>query len=358
MNADSIIGDITLVTKKWTRQRKAEERRASSRERRGHVYARHERTTIKDAAWDALPAAYLKASSDGQYPAHARQVMYAARGPIQEATGRPLDDQYFCQTLLPDFMTENPRLAEGWDVVFDARGHLTEPHTRRVVPLGTLEVRHYLAEAAGRKKPDEDDDTDDADDEEILFPTCGPRHRFGAILFVEKEGFMPLFRAARLQERYDVAIMSTKGLSVTASRLLADEFCHDHEIPLLVLRDFDKSGFSIAGTLRRDTCRYAFKNRIEVIDLGLRLDDVVGCGLQAESVRYGKSDPRPNLWENGATKEEREFLCGARGLGGYVGQRVELNAFASRPLVEWVEGKLDRHGVRKVVPDDATLERA
>ena len=59
-----------------------------------------ERVTIKESAYAAMERAYHKASSEGRYPAHARQIMYAARGPIQEETGRQLDDQYFCQTLL------------------------------------------------------------------------------------------------------------------------------------------------------------------------------------------------------------------------------------------------------------------
>ena len=64
-------------------------------------------------------------------------MMYAARGKIQERTGKSLDDQYFTQTLLPDFMAENPSTTADWKVVFDARGHLIEPHTKRCVPLGT-----------------------------------------------------------------------------------------------------------------------------------------------------------------------------------------------------------------------------
>jgi DNA topoisomerase VI subunit A len=71
----------------------------------------------------------------------------------------------------------------------------------------------------------------------------GPDGLFGAVLFVEKEGFMPLFEATRLADRYDIAIMSTKGLSVTAARRLVDQMCGRYKIPLLVLHDFDKSGF-------------------------------------------------------------------------------------------------------------------
>ena len=149
----------------------------------------------------------------------------------------------------------------------------------------------------------------------------------------------------RLAERYDLAIMSTKGLSVTASRLLVDRLCAAHQVPLLVLHDLDKSGFSILGTLRRDTRRYAFRNRIEVVDLGLRLADVEDSGLEAEDVFYS-SDPAPNLRKNGATAEEIAFLRS---------RRVELNAFASADFVAWIERKLEQHGVVKVVPDQDTL---
>ncbi len=133
---------------------------------------------------------------------------------------------------------------------------------------------------------------------------------------------MPLFEEVKLAARYDVAIMSTKGMSVTASRKLVDDLCGAHDIPLLVLHDFDKAGFSIIGTLHRDTRRYTFSNKIRVIDLGLRLEDI--DGLETEDV-YIQSphSARCNLRENGATDEEIEFL---------LDQRVELNAFASDEL--------------------------
>ncbi len=60
---------------------------------------------------------------------------------------------------------------------------------------------------------------------EKRYPTLGPGNRFGAILFIEKEGFMPLFKEVRLAERYDLAIMSTKGMSVTAARFLVETLC-------------------------------------------------------------------------------------------------------------------------------------
>ena len=273
--ASKAIDAVELVTKRWAKVRKADDRSETARENRhARMTRRADRaTTIKDAAWEIMEVAYLKASANDTLPAHARQIMYAARPYIQEETGRPLDDKYFTQTLLPDYIEQHDRA--DWNVVFDARGHFHEPHTGHGVPLGTIEIREYLEEVADHRVGDSDFDV-----REHQYPTRGPQHRYGAILFVEKEGFMPLFNHVQLAERYDIAIMSTKGMSVTASRKLVDTICADHAIPLLVVHDFDKSGFSIVGTQRRDTRRYAFQNKIEVIDVGMRLEDIEG--LQAE----------------------------------------------------------------------------
>jgi hypothetical protein len=342
LDAKSIIGDITAVTKKWTQQRKAEERRASAASRRPYLYRRLRYTAIQ-AAWEIMPVAYAKVSDNGLLPAHARQMMYASRDYIQHQTGDVLNDKYFTQTLLPDYMAEHASETASWDVVFDARGHFLEPHTGLRVPLGTLQVRSYLA---GSRK-------------EVtiaargLFPTRGPANRFAAVLFIEKEGFLPLFHRVQLAERYDLAIMSTKGMSVVAARRLVDEVCGGHGIPLFVLHDFDCAGFSILGTLHLDNRRYCFRHRdVRVIDLGLRLADVEACGLKSEYAHVPDSTRKveATLRRNGARSEEVNFLLGRK--------RVELNAFTSRALVDWLEAKLKEHGVKKVVPGADVLAEA
>jgi Topoisomerase 6 subunit A/Spo11, Toprim domain len=339
--ADDIIGGLRSVTKAWTRQRKAEERQAAQRLHRYERLVRRHRETIKDVACEIMEKAYLAASANGTLPANARQVMYAARPEIQERTGRQLDDQYFCQTLLPDYIEEHE---VDWDVVFDDRGHFREPHTQNEIGLGTLSVRGYLSDVG-------DIDFQEPELQSGVVLTHGPAGCFGAVLFVEKEGFMPLLEAVNLAERFDLAIMSTKGLSVTAARKLIDEVCGGHKIPLLVLHDFDKSGFSIIGTLQRDTRRYSFANDVEVIDLGLRLTDVNKLKLPAERA-FDKGDAatrRANLRENGATGAEIEFL---------LHERVELNALPSDRLVAFIEDKLKRHGVKKLIPDREDLAAA
>jgi DNA topoisomerase VI subunit A len=100
-------------------------------------------------------------------------------------------------------------------------------------------------------------------------------------LFIEKEGFSALLAQAQIAERFDVAIMSTKGMSNVAARMLIDRIapCIDS---VLVMHDFDVSGFTIFGTLGSDGRRYTFDNDVHVIDLGLRLADVREMDLQSE----------------------------------------------------------------------------
>lgn len=181
--------------------------------------------------------------------------------------------------------------------------------------------------------------------------TSGSSGRYGALLFCEKEGFNGLFKAARLAERFDLAIMSTKGVSVTAARRLVDEICARYHLPLFVLHDFDKSGFTILRTLQCDTRRYAFANQIEVIDLGLRLVDVKKWGLEREAVQYRESaeSVREGPRRDGATVGEIKFLAT---------HRVELDAFASDDLVRWITEKLEQYGVQKVIPPDEVLAEA
>jgi hypothetical protein len=232
-----------------------------------------------------------------------------------------------------------------------------EPHTQHGIGLGTLEVRDYLRSwrsAADISVPTADDLVRGL----ARLSTRGPAHRFGAVLFIEKEGFNPLLQAAQIAERFDVATCSTKGMSVTAMRELVKSLSQA-EVPTLVLHDFDASGFSILHTLGASTRRYRYHARPLVHDLGLRLGDIQDMGLDSESVDYpsGK-DPRINLRLSGATQEECDFLVQGGDSRGWSGERVELNAMASDQFVGWLEAKLAEAGVRKVVPDQATLEAA
>jgi hypothetical protein len=223
----------------------------------------------------------------------------------------------------------------------DARGHFEEPHTERRIGCGTIEVGNYLH--AMRKPKITEAGFDDAKVDII-----GPAGNLAAVLFCEKEGFGPLFKEVDLANRYDLMIISTKGVSVTAARHLIDDVCGMRDLPLFVLHDFDVAGFMILGTLHRDTRRYTFSSAIEPIDLGLRLEDIGGLEREPAAATKANDDIlREQLALNGATDAE---------IGILLTDRVELNAMASDALIEMIERKLKEAGVEKVIPDDKLLD--
>ena len=341
--ADAISGAVRAVTKDWAKQRKAEERNRNTVFNRRVALIRSQRLTIRDAAFEIMQDAYAAASGDGRLPVKPRQIMYRARPYILKETGSlHLRDSYFTQNLLIDYIEIYPTRCVDWDIIWDARGTFIEPHTGLEFGIGTLEVLQYLGLRPSFDPPKRT----------LAFPTAGPEHRYRRVLYIEKEGFHPIFKAAQLQERFDIALMSNKGMSVTASRLLLDRLSQ-HVDTIYVLRDFDRAGFSIFGTLGTDSRRYRYRNkRTQFVDLGLRLSDAVSMGLEAEPVPRDDIDRWhkrvATLRRQGATQAEIDFLRD---------QRVELNAMSSPQLVSFVERKLTEHGVKKLVPVDQVLEQ-
>jgi hypothetical protein len=360
----ALAASIKTITRDWTEAKRHADRqqRVSARElERLRQITKPRVVSIKDAAYAVMETAYLKASSQGRLPANARQIMYAARPYILAHATKPWSkktDQWVTQHIIPDFISEHPALTATWDVVFDDRGHFLEPHTATRIGLGTLAVRGYWRGwTNGQVNPQIT--THDVMRTQARVGTSGPHSRYGAVLFVDKEGFDSLWEAVSLAERFDLAIMSTKGMSVTAARQLV-EHISDAGVPIYVLHDFDKAGFSILHTLRTTTRRYQFQRAPQVHDLGLRLADVQAMQLDGEPVEYrSDTDPRINLRESGATDDECDFLVHGRDAQGiWHGERVELNAMDSEQLVTWLEDKLQVEGVCKVVPDTEVLANA
>jgi hypothetical protein len=330
---------VQTGTAKWTKQKKSEERHPGNVRYRASLLTREPRMTQKKAAWQVLEAAYMAASANGSLPALTRQVFYQARPKIMALTNdKELDYGYFSQTLLPNYIEET---GVDWDVVYDARGHFEEPHTNRSIGCGTIAVSGYLRAV---RTPE----IVPAAFARATVDVIGPAGGIAGVLFCEKEGFNPLFKAVNLADRRDLMIVSTKGVSNTAARRLIDDVCGGHDLPLFVLHDFDEAGFMILGTLQRDTRRYQFSRAVEVLDLGLRLADIEGREREPAAATKAKSSARQRyLAENGASDDEIDIL---------LNERVELNAMASDALIQMIERKLDDYGLEKVTPDDDLIE--
>jgi len=337
---EALIRDATKVTKDWT---KFQKRQIRSYGRAVWHPPRAKKDSIKDIAWRVMREAYLKAAGQTGMAAP-RQVFYVARPLIlAELEKKELSSVYFTQTLLPDYIAAHPTETAGWDLLWDDRGHFSEPHTGTEIGLGTLAVRSYLAGCAA--SPDTVlPGIDVSAFVSTRYSTHGPQNRYKHVLLIEKEGFTQLLDHARIAERYDLAIMSSKGMNTTAARTLVERL---PGVRFLVLHDLDKAGFSILGTLRRSTRRYQFHRQADVVDLGIRLDDITAEGLASEPVTY-PGNSQANLRVNGATPAEIAFMIQGQ-------QRVELNAFDSDHFIEWLERKLIAHDVTKLIPNNATL---
>jgi hypothetical protein len=319
------------------------------------MYIYSDRVYCSQVADQILPGAYAHASGNGKYSVSKRQFYYAVRDQFRKQTGSPIDSKYFCQDLLVRYMNRHPEETAKWKVTADPRGTFVIPNAGHPVriPCGTIQIDSHLAAHGGTQVDSFEDIPAKLD---IHWRSLAAGQRYQAVVYIEKEGFEPLFEEARIAERFDIAILSCKGQSVVAARKLVDHVCRiGGGVPLFVIHDFDKYGFEISQSLTRvseaaresDLIKYEFRNEINVTDLGLRLTDVQKYNLPSESFSFKGSFPHDSI----ATKEEREFLQSNR--------RVELNAFTSPQFIEWIEEKLQAHGLSKrLIPNDDVLEAA
>ena len=360
---DDIESAIKSVTSQWRKIKHKAEKNERARQRDLDDARRAKNSkqmSIRDACYEVMERAYMHASSNNTLPATARQVMYKARPMVLALTGGNWfkNSASFNQGVLIDFVNDFPGLTAGWDVVFDDRGHLIEPHTDKEVGIGTIKVRNYMRQWTNGHIPTVSMPTT----QNASVHTVGPHNRFSAVLFTEKEGFNPLFKRVNLAEKYDIAILSTKGQTVTAARALAERFTRAG-VPVFVLHDFDKAGIEIVNSFRTGGRRHDYDEDPNIIDIGLSLDDVYEWDLydDREPVSYTSNktkSPKINILECGATQDEADFLVSHDVAGRWAGERVELNAFASDKLIEYIESKFDEHGVKKIVPEYEVLTGA
>ena len=366
---NSIHDLLVKVTAKFTKAKRSEAARRNREaitdedieKLREKKRVQSEDQQIKAACFKFMAEAYRQAAGVHN-TADNRQIFYQCRPLVRNATGKGIDFGYFGKVLI-DYMEQHEEECASWHVEYDPRGHFREPHGGTFFGIGTVETRHYIESWT--------DGNDGADIGSLniasKFPTSGPRNRFSACVYIEKEGFDDLIIRSRIAERYDVAFFSCKGQSVTAARRLVDELSQVG-VTVFIVHDFDRSGMSIAYCIGHDSRRHEFEVPPSVVDLGLRLKDVWRMKLESESCEYVQDkNPADILREKyeGITEEEIKFLVPGDGEWDphsekYVwnGNRVELNAMTSEQFVSFLERKLEEHGVKKVVPDKATLQMA
>ncbi len=324
--ANEIAKVLWSVVKEMYQEEKRRRRDAARDDRREREESRYYKNLIKytqkEAVFKVLPEALRKATGDGQYPVSARNLFYQVRPLMAQYTHKQLDYTYFSQTLLTEYRELNGPIQ---GLYYDPRGILYEPHTGKSVPLGTREVEQYSF----------------------------PLWLYNKILYVEKKGLWPILEAAKLAERYDMAIVAAEGYANEAVRLLFRHAEQDKNYQLFVLHDADPHGYNIARTLREETRRMP-GYEVETIDLGLYLEDALDLGLETETFTRKKALP----YGLELTEKEFEYFKGTQSTRtSWICKRVELNALSAPQLIEYIEKKLSEAGATgKVIPPDEDLE--
>ena len=318
------IGDVIWsVTKPLYKEAKRQERAA--RAPRRTYYVPMPKVYIKDIVFEVLPQAIANAGANF----NARDLYYATRALAYNHSeweiGKVLDYTYFSQGLLTEYQEVRGLIAGLWR---DPRGHLHEPHTGNSVALGTREIAAYEF----------------------------PEYTFDKILYVEKEGELPKLRAAKLGERYDMAICSGKGQPTEAVRTLF-EHAQGRDFQLFVFHDADLDGYDIARVMAEETRRMPDYS-VDVVDIGLTVEDALDMGLASEPF-YRKKNIS---WELRMRLSDvaKEYLYQRDGYRGVRGRRFELNAILpDTRRIEYIERKLEENGVRGklIPPEEALAER-
>src|SRR5215211_5002789 len=264
----------TLYKEEEKRRKDAARQQKADRDRRRRAIRE---TSLVVAVFAVMEEAVDKATGSGSLPTSVRNLYYQVRPLIQRYTSKELRYEYFSQDLLPRYQEEHGPIS---GLYYDPRGVLYEPHTDEAVPLGTRE-------------------------EEYRFPSW----IFDKILYVEKKGLWPVLQAARIAERYDMSVVAAEGYANEAARVLFGNAEQDRDYQLFVLHNADPHGYNIARTLREETRRmpgYA----VDVIDLGLKLEEALDMNLQTEEFTRKKELPEtlvPYL-----TETERAYFEGAQ----------------------------------------------
>jgi hypothetical protein len=297
------------------KEAKRMERERNRYTRPSSYYERPLRGSQKEIVFSVLPQAMRNAGSSFS----ARDLYYAVRPLYQHHIGyerKELKYPYFSQTLLTQYQEEHGEISGLWR---DPRGNFHEPHSGKSISLGTREVAAYEL----------------------------PKYQFDKILYVEKEGEIPKLKAARLAEKYDMAIVGGKGYPTEAVR---DLFSHAEggDYQLFVFHDADIDGYNIARVLGEETRRMPYHN-VNVVDIGLTVEDALEMGLPGE--RFNRKADMP--WEIAMRLNETEEAHFR-----HLKQRFELNAILpDTRRIEYIERKLQENDVRpKLVPPDDALK--
>jgi hypothetical protein len=253
----------------------------------------------------------------------------------------------------------------------EARLAQVKKHPEHVLEMGNVDkilvayqqehgkIEDLEREARGHYYPAHDEDGSAEIGTEFADGFEPPEYFFDKALYVEKHGIALGLIDEGLGERYDMAIVASKGYATEADRRLLLRLAEEG-YQVIVFHDCDVDGFGILANLRTGNQRIGAVAG-EVIDLGLGLEDIRSFDppLIGEEATRSKAIPDATIAQ--LTEDELRMLWGTqtrwkdpdkpRSKDQWTYLRYELNEIPSDQRVPFVERALAAAGVRpKVIP--------
>jgi len=321
------------------RQKRREQKEKEAEERR----LKGELPKKRDVLCSLILDCYRLATENETLRISSRDFFYEVRPEYQKIKVRPslngdgtenveLDSDYF-RSYVAEYHRDIHPLPY---IDYKARGVLIESHSGREIPIGDREMRNYQL----------------------------PHHEYAGILFIEKEGIWQTLKdtgGIELARKYDLMIASCVGYSTEATRKLLAQ-AQQAGMKILAWHDADPDGYNILRTLREPTERMP-DHRLDVIDIGLNLEEGLAMGLPTETFTRKKAlskDLVPLLTPEELKlfdgdhyailidEKKKKFRYEWRNC-----QRIEINAIKPRDRVSYLERKLSEAMTRKAQPAQA-----
>lgn len=323
--AEAVCGASKVLAEEWQRWLRNKDRK----DRRNDQYerqARSELMTKKAAAESLLIPTYMSVTENETIYVTSRDQWYTLRPPYQRLNVRPsknahgeestaIDYDYFSQKLLPPFRREVHPLTM---IDYKARGTLYLPHSNEEVAIGDKELRDWNF----------------------------PEWEVNKVLFIEKEGVWETLKQTggiELAQRYDLAIAACEGYATESARKLMAKAQQSSGYQIFVFHDADPDGYNICRTLAEETARMP-DHRIQVYDLGLKVDEALAMGLLTETFTRKKALPSTLLPRLSDTErrmfEGNKVRVGPDKFEWRDCERVEINAIPVRERVAYLERQL------------------
>jgi hypothetical protein len=279
----------------------------------------------KDVVLANLDRVVAEVGGGGQHRFNERQVLYRMRPIVTDQIKEELQLTNF-KTIITDYENENGEIPKMYR---EPRGSIYHPHRRETFALGTLMVEGYKR----------------------------PAWTFNKFLYIEKEGFSEALKDVGFFERHDCAPASSKGYTSRAIRDLVDKLAeHDEPLTVFCVTDADAYGTMIYQTFQEAT-KARGARKIKIVHIGLHPWEAIEAGMEIEKVEESKR--RKAVAEYVLERDDRfpgEAPGGISWEKWLQTNRIELNTMTTPEFIEWLDAKMAKQGIGKLIPPDDVIE--